>query len=494
MKANSKRKVFGDAVDLLMGDMEKVARPRGVQMVPVKNIQPFHDHPFHLYEGERLEDMIASVKEHGVLNPVIVQKLDTGYEMLSGHNRWNAAKLAGIKEIPAIVKTDLSEEEAYVYIIETNLMQRSFSDLAISEKAAVLKARYEKEACQGKRNDILEEIARLEGKEILITRGHDDHRLKTRDMIGKEYELSGSSVGRLLKLNDLIKPFKDMVDRGALYTKVALQLDDTEPWYTKEAQERWDKSVINDLWWSFEEKIGHPDVEGMYDSAYSMVDTMPVDGIIDTMNVYWREQYGFVDKLQKYVLEWLQTIDTSQAMCKKDSLINNRNDLFMSFNYTDTLEKVYGIKDVLHLHGGIPSCCEIAPIMGHGNKYIIDSYRRKAKEAQEEYVEWYESICTAIADFCESLYKDTDAIINENDDFFSALWDVNQVVCLGLSFGDVDVPYLDRIEYEVRPETKWLVYYHSDEDLKRLKSVFGITGISRKFEVYFRKSDNFWDR
>ena len=52
----------------------------------------------------------------------------------------------------------------------------------------------------------------------------------------------------------------------------------------------------------------------------------------------------------------------------------------------------------------------------------------------------------------------------------------------------------DRIEYEVRPETKWLVYYHSDEDLKRLKSVFGITGISRKFEVYFRKSDNFWDR
>lgn len=88
--------------------------------------------------------MIASVKEHGVLNPVIVQKLDAGYEMLSGHNRWNAAKLAEIKEIPAIVKTDLSEEEAYVYVIETNLMQRSFSDLAISEKAAVLKARYEK--------------------------------------------------------------------------------------------------------------------------------------------------------------------------------------------------------------------------------------------------------------------------------------------------------------------------------------------------------------
>ena len=69
------------------------------------------------------------------------------------------------------------------------------------------------------------------------------------------------------------------------------------------------------------------------------------------------------------------------------------------------------------------------------------------------------------------------------------LWISGIISCM-LGF----IVYLDRIEYEVRPETKWLVYYHSDEDLKRLKSVFGITGISRKFEVYFRKSDNFRDR
>ncbi|MFR7715424.1 MAG: ParB N-terminal domain-containing protein [Clostridium sp.] len=224
MKANNKRKVFVDAVDLLMDDIEERAVPKGLQMLSVKSIKPFHDHPFHLYEGERLEDMIASIKEHGVLNPVIVQKVDEGYEMFPGHNKLNAAKLAGLKEVPAIVKTGLSEEEAYVYVIETNLMQRSFSDLLISEKAAVLKARYEKESCQSRRNDIIEEIARMEGKEVLVTCGHGDQRLNTRDMIGKEYELSGSSVGRLLKLNDLIKPFKDMVDRCALYTKVALQL------------------------------------------------------------------------------------------------------------------------------------------------------------------------------------------------------------------------------------------------------------------------------
>ena len=110
MKANNKRKVFGDAVDLLMDEIEEREVPKGIQLIQIKKIQSFHDHPFHLYEGERLEDMIASVKEHGILNPVIVQKIDGGYEMLSGHNRMNAAKLAGLKEVPAIVKTDLSED------------------------------------------------------------------------------------------------------------------------------------------------------------------------------------------------------------------------------------------------------------------------------------------------------------------------------------------------------------------------------------------------
>ena len=114
MKNNApKRKIF-DAVDLLTEEMNVKATAgngkNGIVMLPVGKIQPFHDHPFHLYEGDRLEDMVASVKKHGILNPVIVQKMEKGYEMLSGHNRWNAAKVAGLKEIPAIVKENLTEE------------------------------------------------------------------------------------------------------------------------------------------------------------------------------------------------------------------------------------------------------------------------------------------------------------------------------------------------------------------------------------------------
>lgn len=71
------------------------------------------------------------------------------------HNRQNAGKLAGLKQISAIVKEKLSNQEAYVYVIEANLMQRSFTDMSISEKAAVLAERYEKGTCQRKRTDIM---------------------------------------------------------------------------------------------------------------------------------------------------------------------------------------------------------------------------------------------------------------------------------------------------------------------------------------------------
>ena len=112
MKANSpKRKIF-DAVDMLTEE-SSAHEPDGVQVLPLNKIKAFHDHPFHLYEGERLQDMVESIKEHGVLTPVIVQKERGGYEMLSGHNRANAAKLAGLTEIPAIVKEGLTEQEAY---------------------------------------------------------------------------------------------------------------------------------------------------------------------------------------------------------------------------------------------------------------------------------------------------------------------------------------------------------------------------------------------
>ena len=235
MKVNApKRKVFQDALDLLSEDpvQDTPVSVNGIVSIPVEEIHPFHDHPFRLYEGERLEDMVQSIREHGVLNPVIVRKAARGYEMLAGHNRTNAAKVAGLTEVPAIVKTDLSDEDAYVYVIETNLLQRSFAELLPSEKAAVLVARYEKISSQGKRNDIWQEIEALEetcGHDVHKSRqrtcGHDVHKSqKSRDGLGEEYGMTGRNIARYMRLDRLIPEFKDAVDKGTLAMVAAVDL------------------------------------------------------------------------------------------------------------------------------------------------------------------------------------------------------------------------------------------------------------------------------
>lgn len=235
MKANApKRKVFQDALDLLSEDLvqDTPVSVNGIVSIPVEEIHPFHDHPFRLYEGERLEDMVQSIREHGVLNPVIVRKATRGYEMLAGHNRTNAAKIAGLTEVPAIVKTNLSDEDAYVYVIETNLLQRSFAELLPSEKAAVLVARYEKINSQGKRNDIRQEIEALEetcGHDVHKSRkrtcGHDVHKSqKSRDGLGEEYGMTGRNIARYMRLDRLIPEFKDAVDKGTLAMVAAVDL------------------------------------------------------------------------------------------------------------------------------------------------------------------------------------------------------------------------------------------------------------------------------
>lgn len=141
---------------------------------------------------------------YGILNPVIVLKTDDGYEMLSGHNRANAAKMAGLSEVPAIIKVGLLESEAYVYVIETNLMQRSFAEMLPSEKAAVMAAHYDKVCCQGKRNDIIRELQILSGIKQEETSCHNGKKLNSLDVIASEYGFSSRNAVRYLRLNYLI--------------------------------------------------------------------------------------------------------------------------------------------------------------------------------------------------------------------------------------------------------------------------------------------------
>lgn len=96
---------------------------QGITSIAIDKLVPYRNHRFTLYKGERLEDMIQSIKKNGVITPIIVRTMDNGrYEILSGHNRVYAAGQAEITSVPAVVKTDLSDEDAEIYVVETNLI------------------------------------------------------------------------------------------------------------------------------------------------------------------------------------------------------------------------------------------------------------------------------------------------------------------------------------------------------------------------------------
>ena len=232
MNKKLKKREICDAVDFLMGDVDNIEQGN-VQDIETDLLENYHDHPFTLYTGKRLEDMVESIKENGILNPIIALKKETGsYEILSRHNRVNAARLADLKTVPCIVKENLSDKEAYTYVIETNLMQRSFSDLLPTEKALVLKMRYEKIASQGKRNDLQKEINNLE-QGIIERENKAEDKIDSRKKIGKEYHLSGASIARYLRLNELSDSWKQDVDNEKIGLTMAVDLS----YLPKEIQE-----------------------------------------------------------------------------------------------------------------------------------------------------------------------------------------------------------------------------------------------------------------
>ena len=194
-----------------------VSQANQIKEIPIDMLTPYHNHKFSLYTGERLQDMVASVKANGILIPIIVQPINDGesYEILSGHNRVNAAKIAGMNAVPAVIKEGLSEDEAELYVVMTNTNQRGFNELKISEQAAVLSMRRSKLFSEEKRKAIAEELAVLEGKQ---------KKKNKLEQTGEDYGLKKDTVARLLRVDMLLDGFKPWVDSKVLSVRAAVEL------------------------------------------------------------------------------------------------------------------------------------------------------------------------------------------------------------------------------------------------------------------------------
>ena len=223
----------------------------GITEIPLTNLRPFQNHPFKLYEGERLADMIESIKANGVIIPIIVRPIemdtlsgqsvpeseikerieDEIYEILSGHNRVEAAKSAGLESVPAIIKENLSDDEALLIVTETNLIQRSFSDLSHSERAASLSVHHEAIKIQGKRTDLINDIENLLKSNGNVsndadseTSAHIVRKLEAREKTAQNYGLNRGTVARYLRINNLINSLKQLIDNNKIPLLAAVEL------------------------------------------------------------------------------------------------------------------------------------------------------------------------------------------------------------------------------------------------------------------------------
>lgn len=180
-----------------------ISQQEQLKQIEIDLLIPYHNHKFKLYTGERLEDMVNSISVNGVLTPIIVRPApnDEGkYEILAGHNRCKAAKMAGLTTVPGIVKEGLSNEDADMYVIETNTMQRGFNDLSVSEQAAVIAMRHSRMFDPAKRAEIARELIDLDN-----TDGEDTEKKSKLAITGEEYSLSKNTVARLIRINALLE-------------------------------------------------------------------------------------------------------------------------------------------------------------------------------------------------------------------------------------------------------------------------------------------------
>ena len=205
-------KIKLQSVDELLG----VPEIAGTQEIEIGRIHAFPNHPFKVLDDEKMDTLVDSIRENGILNPVIVRPDQSGnYEMISGHRRLHAAKIVGLKKVPAIVK-EMSDDEAIIKMVDANIQRE---EILPSERAFSFKMKMEAMSRQGQRND--------------LTSGQNVPKL-TSDVIGEENGMSGRQVKRYIRLTELIPELLECTDNKKIGLVMAVDLS-----YLDEQVQKW---------------------------------------------------------------------------------------------------------------------------------------------------------------------------------------------------------------------------------------------------------------
>ena len=183
---------------------------KNMQKLAVTNLKEFENHPYKVKHDDEMELMIESIKEHGILSPIIARQLENDeYEIISGHRRLFASKRAGLTEVPALV-VEMDRDNAAIALVDSNLHRDNISP---SEKAFAYKLKMEAMSRQGYRSDL------TSGQ---VVPKSDDNR--TSAEIGEAYGESYKTVQRYIRLTNLHPKLLEYVDEGRIAFTPAVEL------------------------------------------------------------------------------------------------------------------------------------------------------------------------------------------------------------------------------------------------------------------------------
>ena len=183
---------------------------KNIQKLDVTKLKEFENHPYKVKHDDEMEMLIESIKEHGILSPIIARPLENGeYEIISGHRRLFASKRAGLTEVPALV-VEMDRDNAAIALVDSNLHRDNISP---SEKAFAYKLKMEAMSRQGYRSDL------TSGQ--LVPKSDDN---RTSAEIGEAYGESYKTVQRYIRLTYLHPKLLEYVDEGRIAFTPAVEL------------------------------------------------------------------------------------------------------------------------------------------------------------------------------------------------------------------------------------------------------------------------------
>lgn len=210
-------KIKLQSVDELLG----VPEIAGTQEIEIGRIHSFPNHPFKVLDDEKMDTLVDSIRENGILNPVIVRPDNSGdYEMISGHRRLHAAGIAGLNKVPAIVK-EMSDDEATIIMVDANVQRE---EILPSERAFSLKMKMDAMRRQGARIDV----------DGTCCTECDKSGKKTASIVGDQVGLKARQVHKYIRLTELVPEILEFIDQKKITITMGVDLS-----YLDEQTQKW---------------------------------------------------------------------------------------------------------------------------------------------------------------------------------------------------------------------------------------------------------------